>query len=89
MAEKYYSILTNRGKELEAQSSATGKPVIIKDFVVGDGNGQAVTPDPARTSLVKEVYRGAISALQIFTRSDKPVYRTAGVGNRRWRLRGS
>lgn len=65
MAEKYYSILTNRGKELEAQSSATGKPVIIKDFVVGDGNGQAVTPDPARTSLVKEVYRGAISALQI------------------------
>lgn len=65
MAEKYYSILTNRGKELEAQSSATGKPVIIKDFVVGDGNGKAVTPDPARTSLVKEVYRGAISALQI------------------------
>lgn len=65
MAEKYYSILTNRGKELEAQSSATGKPVIIKDFVVGDGNGKVVTPDPARTSLVKEVYRGAISALQI------------------------
>ena len=48
MAEKYYSILTNRGKELETQSSATGKPVIIKDFVVGDGNGQAVKPDPAQ-----------------------------------------
>ncbi|MCP5762645.1 phage tail protein, partial [Klebsiella pneumoniae] len=44
MAEKYYSILTNRGKELETQSSATGKPVIIKDFVVGDGNGQSVKP---------------------------------------------
>ena len=42
MAEKYYSILTNRGKELEAQSSATGKPVIIKDFVVGDGNGRSL-----------------------------------------------
>lgn len=65
MAEKYYSILTNRGKELEAQSSATGKPVIIKDFVVGDGNGQAVKPDPAQTKLVHEVYRNAISALQI------------------------
>ena len=38
MAEKYYSILTNRGKELEAQSSATGKPVIIKDFVPGYQN---------------------------------------------------
>ena len=65
MAEKYYSILTNRGKELEAQSSATGKPVIIKDFVVGDGNGQPVTPDPAKTTLNHEVYRSAISALQV------------------------
>lgn len=65
MAEKYYSILTNRGKELETQSSATGKPVIIKDFVVGDGNGQAVKPDPAQTKLVREVYRSAISALQV------------------------
>ncbi|WP_407211505.1 phage tail protein [Enterobacter hormaechei] len=65
MAEKYYSILTNRGKELETQSSATGKPVIIKDFVVGDGNGQAVRPDPAQTKLVREVYRSAISALQV------------------------
>ena len=43
MAEKYYSILTNRGKELEAASSATGTPVIISDFVIGDGNGMAVT----------------------------------------------
>ncbi|EGQ5285324.1 TPA: phage tail protein [Enterobacter hormaechei] len=65
MAEKYYSILTNRGKELETQSSATGKPVIIKDFVVGDGNGQSIKPDPAQTKLVREVYRSAISALQI------------------------
>lgn len=65
MAEKYYSILTNRGKELEAQSSATGKPVIIKDFVVGDGNGQPVKPDPAQTKLAREVYRNAISALQV------------------------
>ncbi|HAV1923326.1 TPA: phage tail protein [Enterobacter hormaechei subsp. steigerwaltii] len=65
MAEKYYSILTNRGKELETQSSATGKPVIIKDFVVGDGNGQAVKPDPAQTKLVREVYRSAISTLQV------------------------
>lgn len=65
MAEKYYSILTNRGKELEAQSSATGKPVIIKDFVVGDGNGQPVTPDPAKTTLNHEVYRAGISALQV------------------------
>ena len=65
MTDKYYSILTNRGKELEAQSSATGKPVIIKEFVVGDGNGQPVTPDPAKTTLNHEVYRAGISALQV------------------------
>ena len=65
MAEKFYSILTNKGKALEAQSSATGNPVIIKDFVVGDGNGQPVKPDPAQTKLAREVYRNAISALQV------------------------
>lgn len=65
MAEQYYSILTNRGKELEAASSANGTPVIIKDFVIGDGNGMAATPDPAHTTLVREVYRQAISKLDV------------------------
>ncbi|MGV2879458.1 hypothetical protein D9O29_01360 [Pantoea vagans] len=65
MAEQYYSILTNRGKELEAASSASGTPVIIKDFVIGDGNGRAAAPDPAQTALVREVYRHAISKLDV------------------------
>jgi len=65
VAEQYYSILTNRGKELEAASSASGTPVIIKDFVIGDGNGMAATPDPSQTSLVREVYRHAISKLDV------------------------
>lgn len=70
MSEKYYSILTNRGKALEAESAASGKPVILKDFVIGDGNGQAVTPDPANTTLVHEVYRGAISSLAVSPEQD-------------------
>jgi len=65
VAEQYYSILTNRGKELEAASSASGTPVIIKDFVIGDGNGMAAAPDPAQTALVREVYRHAISKLNV------------------------
>lgn len=65
VAEQYYSILTNRGKELEAASSANGTPVIIKDFVIGDGNGMAAKPDPTRTTLVREVYRQAISKLDV------------------------
>ncbi len=65
MAEKYYSILTNRGKELEAAAAANGTSIIIKDFVAGDGGGRAVTPDPAKTKLVNEVYRTAISSLNV------------------------
>lgn len=65
VAEQYYSILTNRGKELEAASSANGTPVVIKDFVIGDGNGKATPPNPAQTALIREVYRHAISRLDV------------------------
>jgi hypothetical protein len=65
VAEKYYSILTNRGKELEAEAIASGIAVIIQDFVIGDGHGQVVTPDPQGTTLVNEVYRGTISDLSV------------------------
>ncbi len=65
MAEQYYSILTNRGKELEATSSASGTPIVIKDFVIGDGNGKAAIPDSAQTALIREVYRHAISKLDV------------------------
>jgi len=65
VAEQYYSILTNRGKELEAASSANGTPVVIKDFVIGDGNGKAATPTPSQTALIREVYRHAISRLDV------------------------
>lgn len=65
MAEKYYSILTNRGKELETAAAANGTSIIIKDFVAGDGGGRAVIPDPVKTKLVNEVYRAAISSLNV------------------------
>lgn len=62
---RYYSTLTSRGKELEAESSAKGSPVIIQNFVIGDGNGKPTIPDPVRTSLINEVYRGTISSLEV------------------------
>ncbi|WP_320728272.1 phage tail protein [Enterobacter ludwigii] len=65
MARQYYSILTNRGKALEAASAAGGTPVNLKNFVVGDGNGQPVAPEATQTGLVNEVYRGAISLLEV------------------------
>ncbi|MEG5297626.1 phage tail protein [Enterobacter roggenkampii] len=65
MAEdKVYSILTNRGAELEAEAIATNTPVILNKFVVGDANGAAsVIPDPSQTSLIHELYRGSIQAV--------------------------
>ncbi|MGX5089127.1 phage tail-collar fiber domain-containing protein [Enterobacter sp. UPMP2052] len=80
MAAKYYSILTNRGRELEAQSSATGKPVIIKDFVVGDGNGQAVKPESAQTKLARHFCTAS------FPRSVESVHRSADIAGYCWRI---
>ncbi|EEQ2722919.1 phage tail protein [Escherichia coli] len=65
MTTKHCSILTNRGKALEAASAAGGAPVVLDGFVVGDGNGNAVTPEAGQTALVREVYRGIISRLAV------------------------
>lgn len=65
MTTKHCSILTNRGKALEAASAAGGAPVVLDGFVVGDGNGSAVTPEAGQTALVREVYRGTISRLTV------------------------
>lgn len=57
-----YAVLTDRGAELEAAALATGVPVTLSQFCIGDANGQEeVTPDPARTALIHEVYRGDIT----------------------------
>lgn len=59
--QKIYAVLTDRGAELEAEALASGVPVRLKRFVIGDANGaEEVTPDPARTALIHEVYRGDI-----------------------------
>lgn len=65
MTTKHCSILTNRGKALEAASASGGVPVVLDGFVVGDGNGHAVTPEAVQTALVREVYRGTISRLAV------------------------
>jgi hypothetical protein len=65
MAESFFSIITNQGKNLEAEAKRAGEKIILQKFVVGDGAGRPVTPDPARSTLVNEVYRGDISALAV------------------------
>lgn len=61
----YYSIITNRGKELEVEALASGTVIVLSWFVVGDGNGKLVKPNPAQTRLVNETYRGSIAELVV------------------------
>ncbi|EHI2277882.1 phage tail protein, partial [Salmonella enterica] len=61
----YYSIITNRGKELEAEALASGHLIVLTHFVVGDSNGKQVRPDPAQIRLINETYRGDIAELVV------------------------
>ncbi|MBU3798731.1 phage tail protein [Citrobacter youngae] len=61
----YYSIITNRGKELEAEALASGRLITLTHFVVGDSNGKQVKPDPAQVRLINETYRGDIAELVV------------------------
>lgn len=61
----YGSIITIAGAAAEAAANASGTPLKLTMFVVGDGGGAPVTPDPAQTELINEVYRGSISGLSV------------------------
>lgn len=61
----YYSIITNRGKELEAEALASGRLIVLTHFVVGDSNGKQVKPEPAQIRLINETYRGDIAELVV------------------------
>lgn len=55
---EYFAILTNKGTEKLAQYLQSGKKLTISWVLVGDGNGSIPMPDPSRTALVHEVWRG-------------------------------
>lgn len=61
----YYSIITNRGKELEAEALVSGRLIVLTHFVVGDSNGKQVKPDPSQIRLINETYRGDIAELVV------------------------
>lgn len=63
MAQDYYTILTNAGLAYEAQQKAQNKPITLVAMAIGDGNGAAYNPDPAATTLRREVHRQAINSL--------------------------
>lgn len=60
MAE-YYNVTTNLGEAEIANAIATNTKLNITHIAFGDGNGSVPTPNKARTSLVREVHRQAVT----------------------------
>lgn len=63
MSAIYFAIPTNAGQAKIANALALGIPLKITAMAVGDGGGQAVTPDPAMTTLPGEKRRAPINTL--------------------------
>ncbi|MCQ9145837.1 phage tail protein [Ochrobactrum sp. BTU2] len=65
MAQNYFSIVTNKGRNKLALSAAGGAAVTITHFAIGDGNGAEVNPTAASTALVREVWRTPVESVVI------------------------
>ena len=70
---KYISILTDYGTQALAKALANNQPLRLMQFAVGDGNGQAVTPNANRTALVNEKHRANVSAVTLDPRNNKQI----------------
>lgn len=58
---EYYNVTTNLGDAEIANAIATNTKLNITHIAFGDGNGSVPTPNKARTSLVREVHRQAVT----------------------------
>lgn len=63
--KKYDSVVTDTGNELMMNAVRNGKKVAIRDFAVGDGNGEYYRPETDMTALKNEVWRGYINSCEI------------------------
>lgn len=64
---QYYTILTNKGLEYEANCISTDSEFHITHIGVGDGNGSEITPSVNQTTLVHEIKRYAVFNEEINT----------------------
>ncbi len=65
MPATYYIKLTNAGLAALANAQATGTPVLISHFAVGDSNGAYYEPSESQTALVHEVWRDTVNRVYI------------------------
>lgn len=57
----FLTIHTNHGLQELAKAESTGTQIRLTHMAVGDGNGNAVTPSPSQTNLVREMFRATIN----------------------------
>ena len=63
MPATYFSVVTLLGQAQIAAAIANTGDVVIAQLAAGDGNGAFVTPVVTQTALVREVWRGAVTAV--------------------------
>jgi phage-related tail fiber protein len=59
----FFTILTSVGQAKIANAVALGQQIQLTEMALGDGNGNATTPNQAQTGLVREVYRAQLNQL--------------------------
>ena len=69
---QFYTLLTDTGQAKIANAVALGTQIEITQMAVGDGGGNPVTPNSSATTLVNEVRRAPINAVQ--TDDDNPTW---------------
>lgn len=69
MAQRFFTVVTQLGAAADANAKALGQNLQLSHYAVGDGGGVSYEPDAETlknaTSLVNEVYRGAINELRV------------------------
>ena len=63
MSSNYQTLVTTTGLAKLADATASGNNLTLTKLAVGDGGGDAVTPDADMSGLVNEVWRGAINSI--------------------------
>lgn len=71
----FSTIHTNYGLQALSRAESTGTQIRLTHMSVGDGNGNAVTPDPSQTTLVRERFRATIN--RVFQDASNPLRFTA------------
>ncbi|WP_075291736.1 phage tail-collar fiber domain-containing protein [Histophilus somni] len=73
MTKTYYSVLTQHGEQLITSAIANKKPLQLLKMAIGDGNGQAVTPDKNATALKNKVYSSNVNQISVDPRNHQQV----------------